>query len=75
MDNLSRTRDDLKPMSIEYLQALKQELETIGMKKLVLLESVEQDNKRIMMCLKNLKYVPKQVKEAQKIESQKQKER
>ena len=64
MDNLSRTRDDLKPMSIEYLQALKQELEDIGTKRLIQLDSIESDNKKIMGCIRNLKYVPKEVKEA-----------
>jgi hypothetical protein len=35
MDNLSRTREDLKQMSIDYLIALKGELEDIGTKKLL----------------------------------------
>jgi hypothetical protein len=35
MDNLSRTYDDLKVMSVEYLSALKSELENIGTKRLL----------------------------------------
>jgi len=35
MDNLSRTEKDLRPMSIEYLNALKHELEEVGTKKLL----------------------------------------
>ena len=59
MDNLSRTDDDLRPLSIEYLTALKQELEDIGTKKLMQLDRAEADNKTLMKCLKMLKYVPK----------------
>lgn len=71
MDNLSRTRDDLKSMSVDYLKALKAELEEAGTQKLILQDQVESDNKKLMLCLKNLKYVPKSVKEAQKIERDK----
>lgn len=35
MDNLTRTKDEMKSMSIEYLNALKQELEDIGTKKII----------------------------------------
>jgi len=35
MDNLSRTDTDLRKMSIEYLAALKHELEEVGTKKLI----------------------------------------
>ena len=35
MDNLSRTEKDLRSMSVEYLTALKQELEDIGTKKIL----------------------------------------
>lgn len=51
MDNLSRTRDDLKSMSVDYLQALRQELEDIGTKRLIQLDRVETDNKLIMKSL------------------------
>ena len=61
MDNLSRTRDDLKSMSVDYLKALKAELEEAGTQKLVRLDNVEADNRKLMLCLKNLKYVPKEV--------------
>jgi hypothetical protein len=64
MDNLTRTRDEMKSMSIEYLNALKQELEDIGTKKIIQLDQVENDNKKILMCLRNLKYVSRQLKEA-----------
>lgn len=75
MDNLSRTRDDLKSMSIDYLQALKQELEDIGTKRLLQLDLIENDNKKILGCLRNIKYVPKTMKEAQKIEREKTQQR
>ena len=71
MDNLTRTRDEMKSMSIEYLNALKQELEDIGTKKIIQLDQIENDNKKILMCLKNLKYVSRQLKEAQRIEKEK----
>lgn len=71
MDNLTRTRDEMKSMSIEYLNALKQELEDIGTKKIIQLDKVENDNKKILMCLRNLKYVSRQLKEAQRIEKEK----
>jgi hypothetical protein len=71
MDNLTRTRDEMKSMSIEYLNALKQELEDIGTKKIIQLDQVENDNKKILMCLRNLKYVSRQLKEAQRIEKEK----
>lgn len=35
MDNLSRTEKDLRPMSVDYLLALKKELEETGTKKLL----------------------------------------
>ena len=75
MDNLSRTRDDLKSMSVDYLKALKAELEEAGTQKLVRLDNVEADNRKLMLCLKNLKYVPKEVMEAQKAEKTKQQEK
>ena len=74
MDNLSRTEKDLRPMTLDYLHALKQELEGIGMKQLGQLDRIEEDNKTIQKCLKMLKFVPKHVKEAQKIEREKLKE-
>jgi hypothetical protein len=74
MDNLSRTEKDLRPMSVEYLTALKQELEDIGTKKLMQLDSLEDDNKTLMKCLRMLKYVPKTQREAQKAKREKQKE-
>jgi hypothetical protein len=62
MDNLSRTREDLKQMSIDYLIALKGELEDIGTKKLLQLDDLEGENVKIMSCLRNLKYVSKEIK-------------
>jgi hypothetical protein len=64
MDNLSRTREDLKQMSVEYLIALKGELEDIGTKKLLQLDDLEGENRKIMQCLRNLKYVSKEIKQA-----------
>lgn len=61
MDNLSRTYDDLKVMSVEYLSALKSELENIGTKRLLQLDQIENDNKNLMNCIKVMKYVPKTV--------------
>jgi len=72
MDNLSRTRDDLKQMSMEYLIALKGELEDIGTKKLLQLDDLENDNNKIMQCLRNLKYVSKEIRQAQRVEKEKQ---
>lgn len=68
MDNLSRTRDDLKLLSINFLKALKTELEESGTKCLTQLDQVESDNKKLLLCLRNLKFIPKEVKEQQKKE-------
>jgi hypothetical protein len=75
MDNLSRTYDDLKVMSVEYLSALKSELENIGTKRLLQLDQIENDNKNLMNCIKVMKYVPKTVIKAKKAQKEKQKER
>jgi hypothetical protein len=75
MDNLSRTYDDLKLMSVEYLSALKSELEKIGTKSLLQIDAIENDNKKLMNCIKVMKYVPKTKVMAQKAQKEKQKER
>ena len=54
-------------MSVEYLSALQQELEGIGTKKLLALDKIEAENKRLMSCIKSLKYVSKEVKQAKKV--------
>lgn len=66
MDNLSRTEKDLRTCSVEYLTALKQELEARGTKMLMQLDSIEEDNKTLMKCHRMLKFVPKKQREAQK---------
>ncbi len=68
---MEHTKENLKTMSVEYLIALKQELEDIGTKRLLALDKIEADNKNIMNCIRNLKYVSKEVKQAQKIEREK----
>jgi len=35
------------------------------------MDSIENDNKKILLCLRNLKYVSKEVKEAERIEREK----
>lgn len=68
---MEHTKENLKTMSVEYLTALKQELEDIGTKRLLALDAIESDNKNVMNCIRNLKYVSKEVKQAQKIEREK----
>ena len=68
---MEHTKENLKTMSVEYLIALKQELEDIGTKRLLAIDKIEADNKNIMNCIRNLKYVSKEVKQAQKIEREK----
>lgn len=75
MDNLSRTEKDLRTCSVEYLTALKQELEARGTKMLMQLDSIEEDNKTLMKCHRMLKFVPKKQREAQKAQRDKQKEK
>ncbi|MEY4881847.1 MAG: hypothetical protein RLZ87_1276 [Armatimonadota bacterium] len=75
MDNLSRTYDDLKLMSVEYLSALKSELENIGTKRLLQIDAIENDNRKLMNCIKVMKYVPKTKAMAQKAQKEKQRER
>jgi hypothetical protein len=44
MDNLTRKREDLKVCKIEYLQALKRQLEADGEKILMRLDQVREEN-------------------------------
>jgi len=62
-------------MSVEYLSALKSELEKIGTKYLLQIDAIENDNKKILNCIKVMKYVPKTKVMAQKAQKEKQKER
>ena len=71
MDNLTRTRDDMKSMSVDFLKALQNELEEYGTKLINQQDKVAVDNKMLRLCLRNLKYESKVVVEAKKIEREK----
>ena len=73
MDNLTRTRDDMKSMSIDFLKALQDELESYGTKLLGQQDKVTQDTKAVQLCLKNLKYQSKALAKAKQIEKEKAK--
>jgi len=71
MDNLTRTRDDMKSMSIDFLKALQNELEEYGTKLINQHDDIVHDNNMLRLCLKNLKYESKSIKEAKRIEREK----
>ena len=71
MDNLTRTREDMKSMSVDFLKALQNELEEYGTKLLNQQDTTTHDNKVLRLCLRNLKYESKAVAEAKKIEREK----
>jgi uncharacterized protein (DUF3084 family) len=74
MDNLSRTNQDLSKMSLEYLRALQSQLEDSGEQLLVKLDSILEENKQVRGAVKTLKYEPKALTEAKKIERAKERE-